>query len=440
MLKSLYVIFKNYHVGLEMIKSNTKHTKIYIVALCSLVYFVSYFSRKSFAAVMAGMLELGVVDKFTSSFIGMGLFICYGLGQIICGFLGDKIKPSYLITFGLVTTALCNLLMPLMPNGYVMIPVWAVNGLAQAMLWPPIVRILADNLNSTEYVRANLVVTIAAHVSTIILYLYVPMCLNYFEWDTVFFTATALSLFAMLCLIVSLLLILPNDVIRDPQSKISAPKKELPGGYFKVLRSIGIITIFASIIMAGFLRDGIESWLPTLYAEAFEREADESILVSVSLPIFSIISLFAVTVLHKTRFFKNEALGAMILFFSTIVFTTPIVFLINSTHIVARIICLVLACTVCACMHGVNFLFISCLSGRFSRYGKSATTSGLCNTFIYVGAALSMYGMAAISEKFSWRITVISWILVAALGVIFTLISLKSYTRFIKENEDENCN
>ncbi len=423
-----------------MLTSRTKYCKIYIVALCSLTYFISYFSRKSFAAVMAGMLEVGVVDKLTSSFIGMGLFICYGFGQIVCGFLGDKIKPSHLITMGLFTTALCNLLMPLVPNGYAMIPIWAVNGLAQAMLWPPIVRILSDNLNHTEYVRANLVVTVAAHVSTVILYLYVPVCLNYFAWDTVFFTATALSLFALLCLILSLIFILPKDVIKDPASKIAAPKKELPGGYFKLLRSIGIITIFASIVMAGFLRDGIESWLPTLYSEAFAREADESILVSVSLPIFSMISLFAVTALHKTRFFKNEALGAMILFTCSILFTAPVVFLINSTHFVARIVCLVLACAVCACMHGVNFLFISCLAGRFAKYGKAATTSGLCNTFIYVGAAISMYGMAAISEKFSWRVTIVSWILIGALGVIFTLISLKSYTRFMKENENENSN
>ena len=110
-----------------MLKQNTKRAKTYLVLLCSFIYFVSYFSRKSFAAVMAGMLEVGVVDKFTSSFIGMGLFVCYGFCQLLSGFLGDRIKPSHLIAFGLITTALCNMLMPLMPNGYAMIPVLASN-------------------------------------------------------------------------------------------------------------------------------------------------------------------------------------------------------------------------------------------------------------------------------------------------------------------------
>ena len=34
-----------------------------IVGICSFVYFVSYFSRKDFAAVMAGMIFEGVIDK-----------------------------------------------------------------------------------------------------------------------------------------------------------------------------------------------------------------------------------------------------------------------------------------------------------------------------------------------------------------------------------------
>ena len=94
-----------------------KNTKSFIIALCAFVYFVSYFSRKDFAAVMAGMISEAVIDKVEGGFIGMGLFICYGIGQLISGYLGDKIKPSYLINFGLAMTAIANILMPFMPNG-----------------------------------------------------------------------------------------------------------------------------------------------------------------------------------------------------------------------------------------------------------------------------------------------------------------------------------
>ena len=421
-----------------------KKTKYKLILLCSIIYFVSYFARKDFAAVMVEMINTKVIDEMTGGYIGMGLFICYGIGQLVSGYLGDIIKPSRLIFFGLTVTAICNLAMPLVPGGAAMIPIWAVNGFAQAMLWPPIVRILADHLNREEFVRSNLIVTCSAHISTILLYLYIPVCLKYFSWKAVFFSATILSSLAIALLIIALYFVLPEDTIKAPKRKskqaVSDTSENIEGNYFKILTGAGIFYIFASIIMMGFLRDGIESWLPTLYSAAFNRSANESILVSVSLPIFALISIILITVIHNTKLFKNEALGAMILFGFATLSSLPIILLITKEHIVARFACLILSCLICAFMHGINFLFISCLPGRFARYGKAATTSGFCNAFTYVGAAVSTYGMALISNVFDWRATIISWAIVGGLGVLFTLLAVRSYRRFITNTERTDSN
>lgn len=409
---------------------STKRKGALLVFLCSFVYFVSYFSRKDFAAVMAGMLEANVIEKGTAGLVGTGLFVCYGVGQLLSGYLGDKIKPRNLIILGLSMTAVANLIMPLIKTSPLMIPTWAFNGFAQAMLWPPIVRILSDNLDHESFIKANLLVTSAAHVATILLYLYVPVCLEFFSWKTVFFTASALAVLAILVFAVALSFIVLNSGAHSKKANSDGNVQNI--GYFSLIKKAGIIEIFIAIIMMGILKDGIESWLPTLYSEAFNRDASESILVSVSLPIFSIISITVITALHKNKLFNNEVLGSAILFLGVVILALPIVFMIKSESAVIRIICLVLSALVCGCMHGVNFLLISCLPGRFSTYGKAATTSGLCNAFVYVGAAISMYGFALISELFDWQATVISWILVAALGIAFTVISLKSYTKFIK--------
>lgn len=421
-----------------MTLSERKHTKSFIIALCSFVYFVSYFSRKDFAAVLVDMTKpgSGVISSTIGGAIGTGLFICYGIGQLVSGFLGDKIKPSYLLLSGLSVTALCNLLMPLTSNGYLMIFIWAVNGFAQAMLWPPIVRILSDNLDHERFVMANLVVTTAAHISTIILYIYTPLvCLKYYDYKAVFFTAAILSTVAAAALVLSLIFIIPKDAIRKPEKKVPTLTPGQSTSYGALLSRAGIVPIFVCIIMMGILRDGIETWLPTLYSAAFNRDASESILLSVALPIFSIISIVSIKLLYKTRSFKNEARGTMILFAAVIAITVPIFILIKSNGILPRLLCLILACLVCACMHGVNFLLISCLPGRFSRYGRAATTSGFCNAFTYVGAAISSYGFAVISKHFGWRMTTLSWMGVGAVGVIFALISYKAYTKFIEENE-----
>ena len=406
-----------------------------IVALCSLVYFVSYFARKDFAAVMASMIADNIITKPQGGFIGMGLFIAYGTGQLVSGYLGDKLRPRTLLMAGLATTMLANLAMPFLPNTAWMIPVWAINGFAQAMLWPPIVRILADNLDHDRFVTANLIVTMAAHTATILLYLYVPLCLQFMSWEAVFFTASAITGVTLVIFAISMLFVTLDRGVstkKESQDTVQAPTQET--SFLALFARAGIIPIFIAIIAMGFLRDGIESWLPTLYGEAFGRTASESILVSAILPVFSILSVTAIKLVHKTRLFSNESLGSAILFLAAAVLCVPLAVMINFEQTALRLVCLAIAALICGTMHAVNFLYISCLPGRFAAHGKAATASGFCNAFTYVGAAVSMYGIAAVTEWLGWSATAISWICVAALGMLFSLISLKKYTSFLKKS------
>ncbi len=406
------------------------YSKNGITLLCAVVYFISYFSRKDFAAVMAAMLAQNVLDKSTAGLVGTMLFVFYGIGQLVSGYLGDKIKPSYIIIFGLGLTAVCNLLMPILPISTLMIPVWGLNGFAQAMMWPPIVKILSCYLSHEQFVSANLVVTSAAHISTIILYLYVPVCLSFMNWETVFYTAAVLAVITIVGFVIALRIVLPADTstIASPITQKAVGEK-IPIG--RIMIEAGILPVFGCIVVTGFLRDGIESWLPTLYSEAFGRESTESILVSVILPIFSILSVAAITAMHKKPLFNNEIRGAGILFALAIVLCVPLALLISNETVAARVICLVLAAVICAAMHAVNFLLISCLPGRFASYGRSSTVSGLTNACIYIGAAASMYGIAVISEALGWSAAVVSWMIIAAAGIVLAVFAYRKYTKFI---------
>ncbi len=412
-----------------MIKA--RYSKKGIVTLCTIAYFASYFSRKTFAVVMVDMLEKEVIDRGVAGMVGTALFVFYGLGQLISGYLGDKISPKYLMFSGLMISAVCNLLLPLCENQYLMIPIWAVNGFAQALLWPPIVRILSDNLSHEKYVTANLIVTCGAHVSTIILYLYAPICILFMSWESVFFTSTIFSVIVGIIFIIAMSFAVSGDKKKaDSDASVSTISGE---PLFSVFKRSGVLMIFVCIIAMGFLRDGIESWLPTLYSEAFGRDSSESILVSVALPIFSIISLFAVRIVHKGKVFNNEARGAGILFALSVVLCIPLSILISLESVICRVICLLLAGIVCACMHSCNFLLISCVPGRLAKTGRASTVSGLCNACTYIGAAGSMYGIALVSKHLGWSATVLFWIGICALGVIFSTLAFKKYTKFLSE-------
>ena len=438
----LYLVYRT-EVNGDLPLNKTKngaYSKRGIILLCCMVYFVSYFSRKDFAAVMAGMLAENIMSRSTAGLIGTVMFVCYGTGQLISGYLGDKIKPKHLIITGLMTTGVCNALMPLLPE-WAMIVAWGVNGLAQAMLWPPIIKILSSHLDHKTYVTANLAVTSAAYAATILLYVYVPICLSFMKWSTVFFTASAIAVLSALVFAIALRIILPENgegkcdgKIDTSPTQTSENKAKCERSILSVLKESGVITIFVCIIVCGFLRDGIESWLPTLYSEVFGRDASESILVSVVLPIFSIVSITVVTALHKRRIFNNEISGSAILFGIALLCALPLMLLVQLDGVFFGVLSLLLTAFICGTMHGVNFLLISCLPGRFTKTGKPATVSGICNSCVYIGAAISMYGIAIVSESLGWSFTVFTWMLLSALGIVFALISYRKYTNMIKDN------
>lgn len=407
-----------------------------IVLLCTVAYFVGYISRKSFAVVLVDMIPDVFPTKDAAGAVGTALFIFYGAGQLISGYLGDKISPKYLMTCGLLVSAICNLMLPLMPNGLAMIPVWAVNGFAQALLWPPIVKILAENLSHKKYVTANLIVTCGAHVSTILLYVYAPICIHYMSYKMVFFSSALITAIVGVIFFISMSLVLGKDEKTDtseqilPNAQKTDAKKE---SLLPVFVKSGLLPIFACIISMGIMRDGIESWLPTLYCETFNKSSEEGILISVLLPIFSIVSLFLVRLIHKNRIFNNEARGSGILFIIAIVLCTPVVFLINVDNSFTNVLCVILIALVCALMHSCNFLLISCVPGRFARLGRSSTIGGICNACTYIGASVSTYGFALISEALGWSATILFWIGALGFGLAFSIVAFGRYSKFISE-------
>ena len=412
----------------------TKKQERGLVALCSLLYFTSYFTRKNFAAVMVELISLELLDKEAAGLVVSALFITYALGQIISGFLGDRISPSALICSGLILTTACNLTMPLAVSlPWLCVLIWAVNGLAQALFWPPLVRLLSENLTHDGFVRANVVITAAAHGATILTFLFTAFCLSFVDWRTAFYGPALLSL-AVLALWLGGMRLLHLTRSATPQGKAGEEKATLSTRQFlPLLLTAGLLPILLVIMLQGYLRDGIDAWLPTLFSEAFSQTSASSVLASVVLPIFAILSVYAVGALHR-RWLKNEIFGALVFFAIAALLALPLLLCMEWKHPAAAFLSLLLISLFSACMHAMNFLLISCLPSRFARHGRAATASGICNAATYAGSATATYGIALTAEMLGWTETVLSWLGIALLGLLACLLALRPYTRFLKKD------
>ena len=410
----------------------------YAARLClflAMVYFTSYVTRLNYNAAMAAIIEEGTLTKTQAGGIGSALFFTYGFGQLISGALGDRFKPNHIMAMGLGLTACCNILMPLVSSSsLLMTVVWGVNGFAQALMWPPIVKLMASYLNEAEYATCNWLVSTAAHSATILIYIAVPVCITWLDWRAAFIISAVLAVLSMTAWIFGFRSL--SGKLTDNYADFTAargkksdgqgaPRRMTLGRAFVVS---GSLLILVAIAMQGFLKDGVQSWMPTFFTEVFSMASSTAILSNMLLPIFNILVVSLATWLYR-RVFRHEVREAMAFFALAVVLSVLLAFFYQNS----AILCLLLAAIITGSMHGINLMFISFLPRRFAATGKVATVSGICNSCSYVGSCISSYGIALVAEKMGWQTTLFSWAAIALVGVALCLLAYRKWSSFIRE-------
>ena len=394
-----------------------------LVVLCCLVYFASYVTRLDYAAVLVEIVQDLQIPKTTASIAVTGSFITYGLGMILFGFSGDRIKPRTLISIGLLGTALINLSMGILPDIRLMIGIWCFNGFFQAMLWPPLSRTLAENLSPEKVPGAIATVCTVAQIATLSIYILSPAVIRIGGWKTVFVLASTIAFLAVAIWYPGTAHVRQGRAIQKNQAETpeAAPIKTL-------VLAAGLIPIMLSIILMGMLRDGLQTWMPTYICEVFGLKTGISILISGLLPVLSVVSISAAMALFRKV--RNEVLSGAILFGVGTVAAVIMILIFPGNAILGVSLFALLA----GCMHGVNQMIVCSLPLHFEHYGRVATFAGLLNSFVYVGAAISTYGFASFSERFGWRTTMIFWMSIALFGTLICLFCFRKWKAFCKEN------
>lgn len=389
--------------------------------LCCMVYFISYVTRLDYAASLTAIVDDLNVTKQLASIAVTGSFITYGVGQIISGILGDMIKPRKLIALGLIGSSLINLSMAFLPDIRWMTGFWCFNGFFQALLWPPLVRLMAENMSTDEYTRSVVSVSASASVATIAIYIIVPAAIAVSGWRLVFVLAALSGLAAALVWIRFTGGIREGSAVRVSAASGKATENRLSS----VLPLL--VPIMAAICLQGILRDGITTWMPTYIYEVFNMGVSMSILTTAILPVFSIISLKLAARIYAG--IGNELKTAMLLFGTSFAAAAVMIPMFSKSVL----LCALLMAVITGCMHGVNLMLIGNLPVRFAKYGKVSTVSGILNACTYIGSALSTYGFAALSDRFGWGFTIAGWAVIAGVGMAFCLLLTGKWTRFCRE-------
>lgn len=391
--------------------------------LCWTAYFITYLGRLNFSSAIPAMIEAGVLNKSSAGLISTLFFAFYGGGQFINGYLGDRVSPRIMISVGLFLSAIANMLMGSVTSPIVMAIIWAVNGYAQAMIWPPIVYSFAHMLDKRTMVKCSINITSTIACGTLVAYLMSAVTIKFIGYNAPFFAA------AIIMAIMSVVWYIGfgrvekayqrdgEYIVEEENKKGDKKPVDKKISAFKLLLASGTAVVVIPVMIHGILKDGVTNWVPTLISESFNTTATVSILATLILPVINLVGAYAAHYINN-KYIKDVKVTSGLFFMLS--FLSIVVLAIWGKYSIVLSVCMLAITT--SSMLAVNTMLINVLPLSFARYGKTATISGIFNALAYVGTALSTYVIGYMADKFGWEVAIISW---AVLAIVAALLMLK---------------
>lgn len=393
-----------------------------LFVLCWIAYFTSYLGRLNYSSAMTVMIKETVLSKSQAGFISMTYFFAYGIGQLLNGFLGDKVNPRKMIFLGLSISGAANLIMGCFADFGIMAAVWCINGYAQAMIWPPIIRIFAEMLEEKTKLRFCINIISTQALGTLASYLLSAAVIYLNGWNGVFFAAAALLIAAALLWDIKFRKIEKfsmeygiDDGTEDGIKSGSRKENQVP--FLSLLTGSGILVILIPVIVHGVLKDGVTSWVPTYISETFLTSPALSILVTTVVPVINLTGAYAAQYLYR-KWKKQETKTAACFFLAATV-SLLCLWLFGSKSLLLTVI---LLSVITASMMAVNTIFVNLLPLRFERAGRVSTVSGFLNSMAYLGCAISTFTIGILVQNNGWENTILSWLGITFLALIMCIL------------------
>jgi len=396
-----------------------KHASLLIFG-CWLVYTAAYVGRLDYSASMVKIIsELGISND-QGGLVYSCFALTYGIGQLVNGLLCKHYNPKFVITGALSVSALVNVLMPLSGDYRIMAALWLVNGIVQSMLYSLIIRTLSKNIKSGSISRAIYTMSTTVAIGTALAYGISALFVALDMWKLTFFTAAAFLLTAAavwVYIITQVEKAKKNGELEDDDLPFDAvSKKQSARGKVGAFFVTTLVFVAVTAVANGFIKDGVNNWLPKLLRDEFDVTDSLSIILTLLLPVFSILgSLVARKLYLKLR---NHLLINGI-FYSTAFCLALGVYLIYPYRSVVftMVLFIGLACMMAAINNVITSMFP--LDNRDKM--DSGLLAGLLDTLCYVGSSAAGILLGKMSEGLGWESVLITLFALACTAALISL-------------------
>jgi OPA family glycerol-3-phosphate transporter-like MFS transporter len=398
-------------------------------SLCWLVYFAANLGRLNLSVNLSAISAAEGISKDELGLMAALFFFAYGGGQLASGIIAERFRPVRLVGLGIFFTGLVNMAVAFSTNIRIMQWCWLLNGIAQSLLWIPMLRILTENLSEPHCIRVCIYISATGPAGMFCTYGISAASLYFSTWRMSFFAA---GLFIIAITVLWVLRFSKNTgkkaiktlPLRRREAG-SSGKAESSWPLRRLMTASGLAPLIGISCLHGVLKDGVTTWLPAYLVDTFAVSTGYSALLAMAFPLFNLAGIYVVHYVSK-MVFKNEVDCSLFLFAAVMAILLALT--VAPQNLIFSLIALGM---VASAMTAINTLLITLIPLRFTRTGRITIVTGLLNTSAYMGSGMAGYGFGKTAEHFSWGIVNLMWCGTAAAALLLCLIvrgAWKSFT------------
>jgi OPA family glycerol-3-phosphate transporter-like MFS transporter len=401
---------------------------IQIGSICAISYLAVYIAKNILGAVSPQMIEDGI---FTTEQIGTFstvYFISYAVGQLINGWIGDRIKAKYMIGLGLIFAALSNFAFALFAhNSHLAYVAYGCCGFSLSMIYGPMTKVVAENVEPLYATRCSLGYTFASFFGSPL----AGILASFLTWQSVFGVSIAfLVIMGLLCILIFTLFERKGLVEYGKYKRAKGSK----GGIRALIRH-RILSFALISVLTGVVRTTVVFWLPTYLSQYLGFAPDRAAgLFAVATALISSSAFIAVFIYERLHQNMDRTI---LLAFSSAALCFGAVYLWKQP--VWNLIFMVLA-----------ILSSNCAASMlWSRYcpglrdtGMVSGATGFLDFMSYMAAAASSTIFANAVSQIGWKNLILVWMGLMIVGVLvaFPYPYRRKYEEKTKRKEGRNEN
>ncbi|NLO36082.1 MAG: MFS transporter [Clostridiaceae bacterium] len=385
-----------------------------ILVLSWLTYCLAYMLRVNINVVIPVLAQ-----RFDYTYTQLGLvtslyFVTYMTGQLINGYLGDRVSSKLLILIGLVGSALCNLGVALAPSFAVLAICWAVNGLVQSMLWAPLMKTLSVWFYGYQLGRVSFIMSFTMIIGYAVSWGFSSVLVRQVGWAAAFVVPAVLVLVHAVVMAV-MFISKPRDTEDQApdanRSGTQTPASESPPilAFIRMIRLPGLLLI---ALTQGIIREGISVWFPTIIASSGRFSSGSPWLILVIVPLINLLGVIFVRRVNQVM--KNDTLRTLLLIFSLVTASALVLNLFQAEWFGMILVVMILLLSL---TYGLTPVLTSVIPFQYAHFKRVSLTAGLIDFSIYLGAAIAGVVSGWIADHYPWDRVMLLWLAAAVVGL-----------------------